>query len=390
MLTEPKDNLSSNTPTPNPADLSLDGDLHVLACAAEKRERLRSWLDHTGYSGVIVSRRENFAWLTAGGDNRVLNNTEFGMGHLVLTPESQYLVAYSMDGRRLLEEQVHRQGYELVELHWFEGDPRTKALGLAGDNAAADTNFVGASEVNTTIGHLHFPLHELEITRLRWLGKQAGEIIEQISDWVQPGMTETKIASEMHAAFIRAGIDLDVLIVGCDERIFKYRHPLPTEKRLERYLLLHPAARRWGLHANISRSIHFGKPSKEVRLSYNAAITIEGRILSILKPGMKFSQILDFQKNWYSELGFPEEWKYHFQGGPTAYQVADPGRCQTDTVVQENQAFDWFITVTGAKVEELALLTGHGAELLSNTTNWPSIPLRTDAGLIMLPDIYIR
>jgi len=389
-MTDPKINASSNEQTPSLSQLPGDADLQVLACAAKKRERLRSWLGQNGYSGVIISRRDNFAWLTAGGDNRVLNNTELGAGHLVITPECQYLVAYTMDGRRLLDEQAHHQGYELVELHWYEGDPRTKALELAGGRAAADTNFAGATELNETIGHLHFPLHEFEIIRLRWLGKQTGEIIEQISSWVQPGMSEINIAREMHAAFIQAGIDLDVLIVGCDERIFGYRHPLPTEKTLKRYLLLHPAARRWGLHANVSRSLHLGSPPEEVKQAYNAAVTIESRILSLLKPGMKFSEILENQKEWYGRLGFTDDWKYHFQGGPTAYQVADPVRCQTDTAVQENQAFDWFITVTGAKVEELTLLTHNGVELASSSPAWPGIPVKTDSATIMLPDLYVR
>jgi len=103
-MTDPKINASSNEQTPSLSQLPGDADLQVLACAAKKRERLRSWLGQNGYSGVIISRRDNFAWLTAGGDNRVLNNTELGAGHLVITPECQYLVAYTMDGRRLLDE----------------------------------------------------------------------------------------------------------------------------------------------------------------------------------------------------------------------------------------------------------------------------------------------
>jgi Xaa-Pro aminopeptidase len=390
MMTDPKDqanfdHLAPHQPYPHP-----DPDPQVLACAAEKRARLRSWIKANGLSGVIISRRDNFAWLTAGGDSRVLNNTEFGVGHLVLTLDSQYLVAYTMDGRRLLEEEARDQGYQLVELHWHEMDPRSKALELAGRQAAADTNLVGALEANAAIGHLHFPLHELEISRLRWLAGQTGAILEQISAWVQPGLSEVQIAQEMDILFTQAGIDLDVLIVGSDERIFKYRHPLPTLKPLDKYLLLHPAARRWGLHANVSRSIHFGAPPEEVKKAYHAAVTIEGRILTMLSPGLKFADILEYQKAWYSELGFVGEWENHFQGGPTAYQVADPARCLTGTTVEQNQAFDWFITITGAKVEELALLTAGGIELPSAGPNWPCLQANASHAIIRLPDLFIR
>jgi Xaa-Pro dipeptidase len=365
-------------------------DPRLLVCAAEKRQRLRDWMAGQGLDGVILSRRDNFAWLTAGGDSHVLSNSEAGVGHLVLTGNKQYLVAYSMDAQRLLDEQTRGQGYELVELRWRQGDPRLKAMGLAGRRIAADTTLEGALEKNKEIGYLHFPLHELEISRIRWLARRTGEILVHMAGWVQPGMSEIQIAREMKNAFTQDGIDLDVLIVGSDERVIKYRHPLPTQKQMERYVLLHPAARRWGLHANVSRSVHFGPPSQVVKDAYQAAATIEGRVLSMLKPGLKFSEILEHQKDWYSFLGFPGEWEFHFQGGPTAYQVADPARCLTDTAVEVNQAFDWFITVTGAKVEELALLTAAGIELASFSTGWPGIQVSTSTGMITLPDLYIR
>jgi Xaa-Pro dipeptidase len=367
-----------------------DADPRAFACAAEKRARLRLWIEANQLSGVIISRRDNFAWLTAGGDSRVLNNSEIGFGCLVLTLDAQYLVAHTMDGRRLLEEQVRDQGYELVELRWHEMDPRAKALELAGQRAAADTNLEGALDANTTIGRLHFPLHELELSRLRWLGGQTGAILEQMSAWVQPGMSELQIARQMAVLFTQAEIDLDVLIVGSDERIFKYRHPLPTQKPLEKYLLLHPAARRWGLHANVSRSLHFGAPPEEVKKAYHAAQTIEGRILAKLSPGLRFADILEYQKAWYGELGYAGEWENHFQGGPTAYQVVDAGRCLTETTVEENQSFDWFITVAGAKVEELALLTADGVELPSAGEDWPCVQANTPSVILRLPDLYVR
>ena len=82
-----------------------------------------------------------------------------------------------------------------------------------------------------------------------------------------------------------------------------------------------------------------------------------------LKPGVKFADILSRQKQWYAEQGYPEEWRNHFQGGPTGYVIVDAGRCLTDKVVQVNQPYEWFITITGTKMGELALLTEDGFEI---------------------------
>lgn len=357
--------------------------------AAEKLRRLRAWMEKAGLAGVLLSRRDNFAWATSGGDSRVLNNSEAGFGHLLITPERHYLLAHSMDAARLFEEQAPGQGYELIPLYWHQGDPRRRAKAVAGGPLAADLPLEGARLASQQITILHDPLTDLEIQRGRWLGHKTGFLLEELAGQVEPGMSEVSIARRMQAAFVMEGIDLDVAIVGSDERIFHYRHPLPTQKPVSAYLLLHAAARRWGLHANVSRSLHFGTPSPQVERSYQAAATLEAWLLSRLTPGLPFARILELQKTWYAQLGFPGEWELHFQGGPTGYTVVDAERYLTDTCVQEDQAFDWFITITGAKVEELALLTGRGVEIASQAGGWPSLQVTTEQGPLAVPALWV-
>ncbi len=376
----------------NPAMLELPkhmDDDWVRRDAAEKLRRLRLWLAQAGLAGVLLSRRDNFAWATSGGDSRVLNNSEAGFGHLLVTPERHYLLAHSMDAARLFEEQVPGQGYELVSLRWHQGDPRRQAQALAGGPLAADLPLEGAQLTNQQVSWLHYPLTELEIQRSRWLGHKTGTLLEELALQVAPGMSEVSIARRMQAAFMMEGIDLDVAIVGSDERIFRYRHPLPTRKPVSSYLLLHPAARRWGLHANVSRSLHFGAPPPPVEGAYQAAAALEARLLSRLAPGLPFARILELQKEWYAQLGFPGEWELHFQGGPTGYGVVDAERCLTDSRVQLDQAFDWFITITGAKVEELTLLTGGGVEITSQAGGWPSVQVPTGQGPFAVPALWV-
>ena len=366
-------------------------DPQVVQDALEKQERVRNWLSKVGADGLVVSRRDQFAWLTSGGDNRVLNNTENGFGHLVITTSGkQYLVAQSMDATRLLEEQVPNQGFELVPLHWFEEDPHQQAYKLAGQRVVADTALAGAQEVNSTLAYLHYPLTKLELDRSRWLGQKVAELLEKVAQTVVPGQTEQDIAIQLNCEAVRWGIDLDVLIVGSDERIFKYRHPLPTLKPVKNYVLLHPAARKWGLHANVSRSLHFGVAPREIQRAYQAVATIEAYIFASLKAGLSFAKLFEMQKSWYAEVGFPSEWQNHYMGGPTGYLVVDTNRNQTETCLQKNQAFDWFVTVTGAKVEELSLLTDSGFELASRGSIWPGIEVSTAQGSVEVPGLWIR
>ena len=87
----------------------------------EKEKRLWKGLQAKHLDGVLVSRRSNFAWLTAGGDSHVFLASEAGGESLLLTPNGKYLLAHTMDGERMMDEEVAGQGWELKAYPWFEG-----------------------------------------------------------------------------------------------------------------------------------------------------------------------------------------------------------------------------------------------------------------------------
>lgn len=373
------------------ADQSLNIHNLIIKDSKIKQERVRTLLDARGLDGVIIASRTHFSWITTGGDSHVVRNTEYGFGAIVITRKNQYLVAHSMDADRLFEEQVAGQEYELITMRWYDGSIRDKAKELAGKNVGSDTILSGAINVYDDLVDLHYPMTELEMQRMRWLGTMTDDLFSVIARTVQPGETEKTIAKKMLCAHINAGLEVDVLIVGSDDRCFKYRHPIPTEKPLDKYLMLHTVARRWGLHCNLTRFVHFGKPGRAVRRVYNAAAKIEANVFLSLSPGVKFKDILAWQKKWYAKQGYPDEWRNHFQGGPTGYVIVDAGRCLTEKVVQINQSFEWFITITGTKMGELAMMTENGLALCSfENSSWPGMRITTELGEITVPDLMVR
>jgi antitoxin VapB len=184
---------------------------------------------------------------------------------------------------------------------------------------------------------------------------------------------------------------IDVLIVGFDGRVSRYRHPMPTDNALERYALLHPAARRWGLHANVTRLVHFGEPPSDIQRAMDIVATVGGHVAMMLAPGVLFADILATQISLYRKMGYSGEWMYHFQGGITGYTLADATRCQDpEARAVEGQAYDYFITTTGAKFEELLLLTENGIEIASMGPGWPARTINTPNGDVDVPGTLIR
>ena len=359
----------------------------------EKLGRIRAWLERSGRAALVLGRRDNFSWLTGGGDNTVVRNSELGFSLLVVTGSAVFHVAQVMDGPRILDEELPGMGVEPVFLRWYEQSREAKAVELIGGQAAAsDIPLEGAAFVPREITLLHYPLTAREVERCRQIGRTTEEVIARVAAAVAPGMREREIEAMFLAEYAREGMSCDVLLVGSDNRIGRYRHPCPSDKAVERLVLLHPAVRKWGLHANVTRMLYFGdRLPQDISTRYEAACRIEAAAISQCRPGRKFAGILELQKSIYGETGFPEEWRNHYQGGITGYGLADPTLClDPEASVSVNQAFDWFITITGAKVEELALSTAGAPEVLSACGGWPVAAYEHEGVKLRLPQILQR
>lgn len=366
----------------------------VLQDVKIKAERVRAFLDREGLDVLVLGRQDNFAWITAGGDNRVVTTTEMGAGFVGISQTHKWLVSHHMDGQRFIAEQVPDQAYELVTLYWHQGAPQDKIAQLTrGMRVGADFPLPGARQYASEIVDLHYPFTDLDLKRLRWMGKNSDEIITRVAKDLEPGMTEQEIAARLAYEYTLAGITLDALMVGVDDRIRRYRHPIPTDKALQRYAFLHPPGRRWGVHANITRLVHFGEPPQDIQDAFKAVTAVGAHVTSMLAPGVRFADILDEEKRLYAKYGYAEEWNYHFLGGISGYTLVDPARClDPEARVVERQSYGYFITITGAKFEELIILTEDGAEIASlpSGTQWPTQVVWTDDGEIAVPEILVR
>lgn len=364
----------------------------VQADALAKQERVHAFLQREGLDALVIGRQDNFAWITAGGDSRVITTSEIGFAYLVLAQDRHWLVSHSMDGQRFMDEQATDQGYDLATLYWHQGSPQDKILELTrGMRVGADFPLTGARHYGPEIVDLHYPFSDLDLERCRWIGQTANRILSEVAQGLEPGISEQEVAATLLHRYALEGLTIDVLIVGFDDRITRYRHPMPTGNTLQRYALLHPAARRWGLHANITRLVHWGEPPSTTRRAIDGVATIGGHVASMLAPGVAFADILTEQIRLYRKLGYPGEWMYHFQGGITGYTLADPTRCTNpEAAIVERQAYDYFITITGAKYEEFTLLTENGAEIASLGPGWPTRTIQTPRGEITVPDVLIR
>ena len=114
-----------------------------------------------------------------------------------------------------------------------------------------------------------------EIARYLHLGKTFSNTIESFMATIKPGDKEVEIAGRLGARMWEDGLDPVLFLIASDDRIYKYRHPIPTEKKLEKYLMISCNARYKGLITKITRMVHFGKVPADLQKQYEQTVAIE-------------------------------------------------------------------------------------------------------------------
>jgi antitoxin VapB len=177
-------------------------------------------------------------------------------------------------------------------------------------------------------------------------------------------------------------------LVATDERIFSYRHPLPTDKKMDRYAMVVLCGRRWGLVCSVTRLVHFGRLPEEVRRKANAVAFIDATFLHQTTPGKLLGDIFQSAVQAYADQGYGGEWKLHHQGGPAGYEPREflglPG---SQDQVFAGQTYAWNPSITGAKSEDTILIGDSGNEVLSEIPGWPLIQVEIGAEVYKRPDI---
>jgi Xaa-Pro aminopeptidase len=337
-----------------------------LAEVDARRERLIELMERRGLGAVLLRRPENFAWYTGGGNSRVDYTAPEGSADVLVTRTGEYVLASTIDAPRMRTEEV--PGMEVVDFPWHEGPDAVLRQLVGAVEMGTDSTLPGTTDVRDELSSLRRVLDGAAITRLRSIGADLVAALDEAASELSPGMSEHDAAAAIAAACRRRALVPAVLLAGTDERIRRYRHPLPTDALLERRVMLVASAQRGGLYANLTRFVWFEEPDADTERRQAACGQILDRMREeATRPGRTLADAFADCRRFYAEAGFPDEWRLHHQGGITGYAsrevIATP---HTDLPLLEGQAFAWNPSITGAKAEETFVLTHTGADIVAS------------------------
>jgi Metallopeptidase family M24 len=344
----------------------------------EKERRVRGFLKSKDLKGLILKRQANFSWMTCGGLNLVGIATEVGATTLLITENSKFLISNVIEAPRMIhEEGLEKQGFIVKTFPWDEDQEVSIVKEIVGEGPlGSDAPFPNAMVLAEEVAKLRYSLTPEEQKRYRWLGKRVSLALEKTMMKAKRGEKESAVVGRLCKELWKDRIDPITLMSAADDRVSNFRHPIPTEKRVEEYLMVSVNARKWGLIVSLTRFVHFGELPEELRKKYEANVFIDCTMMAHSRPGIPAKEVLQKGIDAYKEKGYPEEWKLHHQGGSIGYTGRDYRvNFRTSDIIQENQAFTWNPSITGTKSEDTILASKKGPEMITHPILYPTLSL---------------
>jgi len=354
-------------------DKSIRGRLQEIEV---KVENLREDMERNGWDAIYLSKSEHFAWITAGGDNIVTRFVEAGVCAILITKTGRYFLCNNIETLRMIvEEKLAELGFEEKSWFWYENPTMAVIRGLIGDGAlAADAPLPGSVDANPVLLEREKVLCDNEIARYLHLGRTFSEVIERFMATIRPGDTEIAIAGGLGREMWAAGLEPVLFLIAADHRIYDYRHPTATDKKLEKFLMISCNCRYKGLITKITRMAYFGDLPDELREQYAKTVEIENIMADATKPGKDDLEIFELSKELYAKAGYPEMWRVHHQGGPQSYTngfyLMNQDRHE---VVRLNQCYGYNPSITGTKTEDGFIVTGDGPLFITFPVTFPKL-----------------
>lgn len=344
-----------------------------------KHNQVRALLDQHNSDGLWLRRTRNIAWITAGGDASIPIESESGMYSVLLTRDSRTIYTSNIELTRMMgEEPFAELGFVYAESPWHSRKFPDPSDLLTDDG-----------DVEAELNRLRRSLTPGEQDRYRALGKGAAAALDEAIRAVQPGDTEFEMAARLDAACKKRGGAATVNLIGTDERISRYRHPLATEKRLDKYAMIVVCMRRGGLIAAATRLAHFGPLSDELNEKMHKVAAIDAAVIAASRPGRTLGDVFADLQAAYAAQGETEQWRLHHQGGLIGYQgrevTATPG---DKTPLNSGHACAWNPSIVGCKSEDTILVTESGTEILTAAPDgWPMLAVTVNGKVIQRPAI---
>jgi Xaa-Pro dipeptidase len=361
---------------------------------ATKVQRVRALIGSMDLKAVLLKSQSSFCWITAGGLNVVTIADLAGVASILVTAKDCFFITDTIEIPRMMEEeQLEGLGFTPVVFEWYKGN-EAEAISrvVPATDVGCDLPLAGFRCMEKEIRELRYALLAPEIERYLWLGEKAAFAIESVlKEAARPGMKESEVVGELSRTLWNERVDSVCWQAAADDRAYRFRHAIPTERVIEKYLMLNVNARKWGLVTTVTRSVHFGKADPKLARQYRDTTYIECGMIALTRPKAKLVDIFSRTCDLYEQLGYPGEWKKHHQGGAQGYRNRDYlMKPDSEETVIEDQCFCWNPSISGTKSEDAIISRRDGPLFITKPAVFPTLTIDFEGQRFVRPVLLER
>ena len=288
---------------------------------------------------------------------------------LIITQDSATAITNVVEAPRLIAEELPSE-ITVKTVKWSEGrDPQLPTGAKVGsDQPGADRVDLGI-EVEMIRGSLI----ESDLARFKEICVDAAVALGNAMKQVESSDREIDVAGLITHSLWQADLEVAFLGVAGQERVHKFRHPLPTDSVVGNRVSASICAKRKGLIASVTRIVTCGEVTDSMINEYTSIFKVEAALLDATIVGKAFSDPINAAIAAYPANGFDaDEWTKHHQGGPTGFLPRDwPANQGSARLIANNQPIAWNPTGKGWKAEDTIVATDSGVKILTNDPEWP-------------------
>ncbi len=347
----------------------------------QRIQPLRDLMKTKGLDAFVLRRNPNLAWAIAGRAH-VPTTIDMACFDLIITQDDATAITNVVEAPRLIAEELPTE-VSVKTIKWSEGrDP----LLPTGAKVGSDQPGADRIDLGVEVEIIRSSLIDSDLARFKEICIDAAVALGNALKQVESTEREIDVAGLITHSLWQADLEIAFLGVAGDERVRKFRHPLPTDAVIGNRVSASICAKRKGLIASVTRIVTFGSVTDQMVSDYTSIFKVEAALLDATVVGQPFSNPINAAIAAYPANGFDaDEWTKHHQGGPTGFLPRDwPANQGSARLIAENQPIAWNPTGKGWKAEDTIVATSSGVQLLSQDPDWPAFEVngRTRAFLL--------
>lgn len=352
-----------------------------------KLEKIRAKFSEWQIDALLITAPTNRRWLTG---------FTGSFGYAVVTADSLILATDGRYWARVEEEHPHVTLYRYKRedggLRQFLTDLDQNRIGIEAEdvslafyNKLRKVQGIDWKLLATTLEPFRDVKTAGEIALIRKAAQIADLAMEQVPEFVTPGMTEKAVAWELEKIMREAGADalaFDIIVASGSNGSRPHHSPSDKPLAIGDAITIDLGAKLDGYHSDLTRTFYLGStPDEQFNKVFNAVKKAEEAAIAQIKVGMTGKEADQIARDVLTSEGLGDYFLHslgHGVGleiheGPSLRKQNDKPLPANSIITVEPGAYidGW----SGVRIEDLILLTESGAEVISKAHKNPIIPV---------------